>query len=549
MRYILFLSLMGLHLLIPAQDLTTKQRKEINKLLASQADPNSPGIAVGIVSEGTILYQAYEGLANMEFQIPFDSQTKTNIASNAKQFTAFCILVLLDEGKLSLQDDFRKYVSEILSGHEEKITILHLLTHSSGIRDYYDLLGIKGQTWWAIESFDNEDALEVLKDQNELNFSPGTQYLYSNSNYTLLAEIVKSITGQDFADYAREVFSELGMNNTLFQTNYMAVMANKARPYANWGDWMEYPAITHPYGDGGLFTTLPDQLRWEQILQNHTLTNYSEELLAVSQQPVAGAAIQSYGYGLEHSTYKGIPIFYHDGGTGAYKASFIRFPEQQLAIVAMSNSGQSEPNGLVRGIAEIILDPALFSIPETPQAPSELSPAIEMNDALGFYQHEDGSLVGFVINEGVISWKTGQNRPFQLEVVEGNLFQLKEQPALRVSFHLEESQPYMMVYYPGSTPRKHLKSIDIGQPEPYFTAAEGSYYSEELGIEAEVRYIDGERYTVSVGEDDMEANMLFTDKLEMEGYSLTFVRDDSGKVTDILLGGERVKRIRFKRDK
>lgn len=548
MRIILFTILVTMTAMVLAQDLSNKQLRKIDAIVSSQGDLTSPGAAVGIVSEGTIVYESYAGLANMEFQIPIDAETKINIASNAKQFTAFCVLRLIEEGKLSLEDDFRQYVPNILTFYEEQITIQHLLTHSSGIRDYYDLLGIKGQVWWAIESFDNAQALDILRKQKGVNFSPGTQYLYSNSNYTLLAEVVAKVTGQDFATYAQDIFSELGMDNTLFQTNYMAVMPNKARPYANWGKWMEYPAITHPHGDGGLFSSLPDQLRWEQILQQGISTSFSKELLGISQQPIEGAAIQRYGYGLEHSTYKGIPIIYHDGGTGAYKASMIRFPDQKLAIVAMGNSSQLSPNDLVRQIAEIILDPTIFSIKETPQGPAEIAPLTEINQALGLYQHQDGSLVGFVLHEGEISWKVGQNRAFPMEQVEGNLFQIKEQKEVKVSFHLEQPQPYMMVYYPGSIPRRHEKSIPIDQPEAFFTTAEGKYYNSELEIEAHVEYEAGNTYLVSVGNDQMEAVMLFEDRLEMEGYSLNFVRDESGNLTAILLGGDRVKNLRFRRE-
>lgn len=548
MRIILFAVLVTMSPMVLAQELTKKQLREIDAIVSSQGDLSSPGAAVGIVSGGAIVYESYVGLANMEFQIPMGKETKINIASNAKQFTAFCIMTLIEEGKLSLEDDFRKYVPDILTEYEENITILHLLSHSSGIRDYYDLLGFTGEIWWAIAGFDNEQAMDILKGQKELNFRPGTQYLYSNSNYTLLTEVVARITGQDFASYAQEIFAKLGMDNTLFQTNYMAVMPNKARPYANWGEWMEYPAITHPHGDGGLFSTLPDQLRWEQILQQGMSTDFSNELLSMSQQPIEGAAIQRYGYGLEYSTYKGIPIVYHDGGTGAYKASMIRFPAQKLAIVAMGNSGQLSSNYLVRQIAEIILDPTIFSIKKTAQGPLEISPMAEINEALGLYQHQDGSLVGFVLHEGEISWKVGQNRAFPMEQVEGNLFRLKEQNELHISFHLEQDQAYMMVYYPGSIPRRHEKSVPIDKPEAFFTAAEGKYYNSELEIEAMVTYDSGNSYQVSVGDDNMEAIMLFEDRLEMEGYSLIFVRDESGNLTEILLGSDRVKNLKFSRE-
>ena len=198
---------------------------QIDKLVNSNLEGIMPGLAVGIVKDGQIVYEQYLGYANLEHEVKIDERTRFNIASNAKQFTALCILKLIEQGKINLDDDFRKYLPNVHSNIQDKITISHLITHTSGIRDYCDLLGLQGKTWWK-HFIDNGDAIELLEAQRDLNFKPGTEYLYSNSNYILLAEIVKEVTRQDFSDFAKTLFEDLEMPNTNFHTLYGEVTPN-----------------------------------------------------------------------------------------------------------------------------------------------------------------------------------------------------------------------------------------------------------------------------------------------------------------------------------
>ena len=229
-------------------------------------------MAVGIVKDGNIVFKKYIGYSNLEHEIKIDENTRFNIASNAKQYTALCILRLMRQGKLALDDDIRKYLPELYKEIEYKITISNLLTHTSGIRDVYGLWALKGKDWYEL-FIDNDDAIELLKSQTNLNFQPGKEYLYSNSNYILLTKIIEKVTDTKFKDFSNSLFTEIGMENSSFLTNHMAVIPNKARPYGNWNGWREYPTITELNGDGGLFTTLEDQLKWEQtIKQNNSKT-------------------------------------------------------------------------------------------------------------------------------------------------------------------------------------------------------------------------------------------------------------------------------------
>ncbi|MBX2876103.1 MAG: beta-lactamase family protein [Saprospiraceae bacterium] len=531
-----------------SQSLSRSQKAELDTLVMQLSEGLAPGLALGIVQNGVVLYEKYHGYAELNHEIPITPRTRFNIASNAKQFTALCMLKLISEEKLGPKEDIRKYLPELYKNYEGSITIEQLITHSSGIRDIYNLLSIKGKTWWATNGLDNGDALELLEQQTGLNFAPGSQYLYSNSNYILLTEIVSRVVGQSFAKYAKELFESIGMPNTEFATNYMNLMPFKSRPYANWGTWKEYPSITDVHGDGGLFSTLEDQMRWEQIVQGKANDVLSKELVGQSQAPLPGAAIQSYGYGLEFSTFRGLPYIYHDGATGAYNASLHRFPEQRLSILVLSNSGQVAPNYLAKQCANILIPSDQFRSLEYPQRPEKLSSKPERVDILGYYKTPEGSLIRFLEEAGSLVWKIGQNRPFPFNHVEGNLYEMTEDPRLRISYHLmDEDEPHMIIYYPGSEPRYHTKLLPVEEPKTYFKTLEGTYYNEEVAVEVKLEYRGDKSYDVRINGDRSQALMLEKDVLRMQGYVVDIQRNDQGQVQGIQVNDNRVRRLNFNR--
>jgi len=531
-----------------SQSLSKAQEADLDQLVMEQSEGLAPGLAVGIVKNGVILYEKHHGYAELNHEIPIDPRTRFNIASNAKQFTALCILKLKAEGKLNLKDDIRKYLPELYKDYEGKITVEHLVTHSSGIRDIYNLLGIQGKVWWATNGLDNQDGLALLTQQKELNFEPGSQYLYSNSNYILLTEIVSRISGQSFARYAKELFESLGMPNTEFVTNYMNRMPFKSRPYANWGKWKEYPSITDVHGDGGLFTTLEDQMRWEQLVQGQTTKVLSAALVKESQQPIPNAPIQSYGYGLEFSSFKGLDYTYHDGATGAYNASVHRFPSLQLSILVISNNGQISPNYLAKRCANILIPANQFRTKNYPQQPEQLTVKPERNAILGYYKSPEDNLIRFQETDGTLAWKIGQNRPFPFNHVKGNLYEMTENNKLRISFHLEDTdQPHMIIYYPGSEPRYHSKLLPVEEPESYFKALNGNYYNDEVAVEVEIEFQGDKNYDVLIDGGRSKALMLEKDILRLSGYVVEIQRDKQGEIKGIHVNDNRIRRLNFQR--
>ena len=352
MRYFVLCSALFFGLQISSQN---QDFLKIDSILKSKVDENHPGIAVGILKDGNIIYEKYFGLSNLQHKVKFDENTRSNIASTAKQFTALIILDLSLNEKLSLEDDIRKYLPKLYKNVNDKIKLRHLLNHTSGIRDYVELLDLEGDVWWKRVGLDNDAILELIENQEELGFTPGSQYSYSNTNYVLLTKIIEKISGKTFNVYSKNFFENLGMNETSFVEGYMKVIPNRANPYSDWGrgEWWEVPTVTKTNGEGFLFTTLKNQLTFEKAVQNANHNN--NVLLIKSQQPIPNSEIKTYGFGLELEDKLGRKAMHHSGGTYGFHSQTYRFPKEQLTIFAMSNNGNISTNLIAQEIAKILL--------------------------------------------------------------------------------------------------------------------------------------------------------------------------------------------------
>ena len=331
----------------------TERLKKVDSLIDATIKQDHPGLGVGIVKDGSIIYERYRGLSNLQHQIPFSEKTRSNIASTAKQFTALMILDLSLKEKLELNDDFRKYIPNLYTTVDAEIKIRHLLNHTSGIPEYVDLMSEEGPVWWKRVGLDNGDIIELLEKQKMLEFEPGSNYNYSNSNYIILAEIVAKVTGNSFTEYSKMFFQSLGMNETSFVERYMGVIPNRANPYSDWGrgEWWETPTVTKMSGDGFLYTTLRDQLIYEQKLQS----NKEDLLLKLSQEPISNSEIKTYGFGLKLENRLNRKAVHHDGATYGFHSQTIRFPNERLTIFILSNNGNFRSDLMADEIAKYFL--------------------------------------------------------------------------------------------------------------------------------------------------------------------------------------------------
>lgn len=527
------------------QTLTDDQKEALTKRLMQYIPEGGPGGALGVIMDGKIVYENYGGLADLDAQRPIGPETVFNIASNGKQFTAICALQLAREGKIDLADDIRRYFPGLYPGVEEPITIHHLITHTSGVRDVYSLWSLQGVTWWK-QTLNNRDALALLADQRELNFTSGSRHSYSNANYILLAELVAKASGKSFREYSSKLFADLGMTNSVFLDDHTQTMPTVARPYFNFDTWQTYDWLPDVVGDGAMFSTLPDQLRWESAVMNGTPNKASGELIAASQGLI-DEAVTSYGYGLEHGKYRGVPVTFHDGSTGAWKASFMRFPEHNLAIVALNNSGKFGTQRLVYDVADILLEQA-FTKPRFLKEPETVAEEIPLEELLGTYRNDNGFYFRFVSRNGKVFLERHERNPVEIELERGNVYHEIADEAFKQEFtRHEEGKLQVTAYYRSHAPYTLTRAESNWENYDY-RGLNGSFRNDEVGLELSVRYQDNGKYLVEIFGDKLKGTLLSPDEMKVQNMKLTAVRNEAGVVNELRLkNGSRVLNLRCER--
>lgn len=331
--------------------------EKVDKLFVSWDKPDSPGCALGIIRDGRLIYARGYGMANLEYNIQITSKSIFRIGSTSKQFTAMCLALLEEEGKLSLDDSLRKFLPQ-MPEYADKITIRHLIHHTSGIRDYLTLATIAGIR--DTDYFTDAEAVDLLARQKELNFTPGEESLYSNSGYFLLSQIVKKASGKSLREYAaKKIFQPLGMTHTHFHDDHTEIVQNRASGYApKKGGGFVISMTTLPMtGDGGVFTSVEDLFLWDQNFYNNKLGNSGQALIEKIQTPgVLNSGKQlDYAFGLNIKKHKGLTLVGHGGAFVGFRADMIRFPEQKFSVICLANLSRFNPSVMAIKVADIYL--------------------------------------------------------------------------------------------------------------------------------------------------------------------------------------------------
>src|SRR5580704_10141008 len=328
----------------------------VDEVFADLTKAGSPGCAVAVYRNGKVSYSKGYGLANLEEGVAITPQSVFDIGSTSKQFTATSILLLEKQGKLSVTDDVRKYIPE-LPDYGHKITILHLLNHTSGLRDYLTLMELAGTNTDSVTT--DEDALALIARQKALNFVPGSDYLYSNTGFFLLSVIVKRVSGKTLREFAAEnIFGPLGMAHTQYRDDHTALIANRALAYEpkekkdGYGLDVSYFEQT---GDGAVHTSVEDLLKWDENFYSGQIGG--KEFLAEIQEQgkLNSGKVLDYAKGLVITNYRGLRRVSHGGSWGGYRAQLMRFPEQHFSVACLCNVGNADPSKRTIEVADIYL--------------------------------------------------------------------------------------------------------------------------------------------------------------------------------------------------
>lgn len=364
---------------------------ELDRLFFDYADLRGPAIVAIVVRNGEVIYQHVSGMADIERHVPATMDSMFEIGSTAKMFTAFLVEKLIKSGELSETDDIRKYIPE-LPDYGTPILISELLYHSSGVRDYFELMAMRGIR--LDDSISQDDAMGLICRQRRLNFKPGTETAYSNSDFVLLAQIVKKVTGNSLEEYAVEaLFKPATMQKAIFEVSRNTLMPDRALSYVRIGPGRDIalPLNYEVIGPSGLWLSGNDLAAWLRFLD--LPDDATKRILAAMEVPgkLSDGKEVKWGAGLLHKTHAGLREFYHDGGNEGYRAIVAYFPERRLEIGIMTNAPSADPETLVGQIADRVLQ--LRAVPKSAPALSTQVPPAETDhsaaDLVGTYYSDE----------------------------------------------------------------------------------------------------------------------------------------------------------------
>ena len=519
---------------------------------------DSPGCAVGVYRDGQIAYARGYGMANLELNVGNTPQTVFDIGSVSKQFTAIAIHLLAREGKLSLDDDIRKWVPEIPS-YGKTVTLRHLLHHTGGLRDYIELMSLQGMVEEDLSP--ESDVLEIMARQKAPNFAPGDDYLYCNTGYNLLALVVEKASGQSLRDFSEQrIFAPLGMRHTQISDSHTRIIPNRATGYQKEGagygiemsDWEQT-------GDGAVLTTVEDLFRWNQ---NFFEPRVGDAKLLAAMQEVgvlnSGKKLD-YASALRIGAYRGLTTVSHSGSWAGFRAQLLRFPEQKFAVACLCNDGgASNPSQLSRKVADVYLG-GLMRPEETarpakgaPAAPKYGASSAELQKLTGAFLSQDTGRIVEVSVEG------------KGLVAAAGTEKLSLQPTASGRFRIEGSRDDAEVQFApvaGGRPVMRITTGDLDDREtevfdPVGVASPGAaelaelagdYASEELATTWRLAVENGKLYIRHRGLPKDPLVPTVKDAMNLDGMNLRFDRGANGKVSGFTLDMGRVRGIGFKK--
>lgn len=372
--------------------------RAVDEIFADYDDTRSPGCAVGVVRDDRLVFARGYGMADLEHRIPLGPESVFRIGSVSKQFTAAAVVLLATEGELSLDDPVTRWVPE-LPDYGPEFTVRSLLHHTSGVRDYLTLSRLMG--YRDFDWYDDDDVLEMLSRQRETNFPPGSDYLYSNSGYWLLSEIVERVSGQTLAEYAEARFFEpLGMRDTHFHDDPTRIVPNRAVGYAPTDDGYRISTTTLPMiGDGGVFTSVDEIALWARNLAEPRVGGEEWMETMLTRGVLTSGDTLDYAMGLSHGVHRGLPTVGHGGSFVGYRAALSRFPDQDLTVTTLCNRADANPSRRSLEVAEVFLEPVMEPAadeagtgaggePRDEPAPAELT-AAELEAWAGSYYSDE----------------------------------------------------------------------------------------------------------------------------------------------------------------
>jgi CubicO group peptidase (beta-lactamase class C family) len=536
-----------------AQTLADSTIKKIDGLFALWNNAKTPGCSIGIVRDDSLIYAKGYGMSNLEYDIPITPATIFHMASVSKQFTAYSIVLLARQGKLSLDDDIHKYLSWF-PDLKHKITIRNLLNHTSGIRDQWQLLAISGTR--LDDVITQDQIIKILSKQQALNFNPGDEYSYSNSGFTLLAEIVKSVSGQTlrkFTDSA--IFKPLGMVDTHFHDDYTEIEKNRSYSYERIHNMHFANAILSYSNDGAtsLFTNIGDMSKWLMNFYSHQVGDQKDiEQLTTKGKLNNGKELQ-YACGIVVDTYKGWRRFSHNGADAGYRTSISVFPDLKLGFIVFSNLGEFNPSGRADKMADIFIKDSSTKKAVEPSVEPETGKSIladtqRIKKIVGHYIAEDGVEFGFEFKNGNLFWQP-HNESYLMAKGLKDSFVVSKFPEVKFVFSVSSAKDSIAAEYWPANERILTKYIpDTNQSDKQLQAYTGIYYCPELDCKYGIQLKDHHLWLTNNKYNDTRLTLIGENHLTDDYWwidHLLVIRNNRNEIQGFEVSSGRIMHLKF----
>lgn len=523
------------------------EKSKVDKLFAQWDRADSPGAAIVIVRDGSVVYQRGYGSANLESRTPITPQTVFDVASVAKQFAGFAIATLIEEGKLSLDDDVRKHLPNI-PDFGKPITIGHLVYHTSGMSDWPETLALSGIDWGGVITL--ATILEMVQRQRELDFQPGEEYQYSNTGYNLLAATVAKVTDQSFREWsAANIFKPLKMKHTHVCDKPTEVVLNRAESYTLGNNNKFTRAISQLAGEGSssLFISAEDMAKWMLNFKTARVGGKAIARMGEHGQLNNGKKID-YGFGIGLGEHRRAKKFSHTGGWAGYRSIVMMIPEKDFAVAILGNAGNLNTSSLATKIADIYLDPSPSEKPAeaTPKlASTEKIDSSIWDSFVGTYRLGAGWLLDITRDgEQLIAQATREGK-FKMTPTSAAKFFVQGYGS-SVEFVREKSGDVTHLLYRGiRAPKLNVPEFNPEQLKEYV----GDYWSDEVRVAYRIELRDGALGVrqrsgawvrlLPTGKDRFDA--------DQGGGAIEFTRNGSSEITELKVSGGRIRNIRFDR--
>ena len=525
---------------VPSKEkVTAGAERAFEKVTKAYVGP-APGCAAAVSLNGDVVFEKAFGLADLEHNVPNTTQTIFESGSVAKQFTAAALVLLQQDGKLSLDDPVKRYIPE-LPDYGSPLTIRHLLNHTSGLRDWGTVLSLTGAGRG--ERVINQDlALDVITHQRSLDFTPGSEYSYSNSGYNLAAIIVERVSKQKFPAFVEErLFKPLGMKNSSWRDDYQRIVPGRAQAYSRQGNgpWRLNMPFMNVYGNGGMLTTVGDWMKWNAMLDSQSLGAALVSALETRGVLNDGRKI-SYALGLTVGTYKGLKDVSHGGSTAGYQTFMARYPDNRVSVAVMCNGTSPGPGGIAASITDEIFGP----FAEPPRTETSSVSDDELKKLIGIWRNEKTHAPArFVVENGVSRWSGARLVP-----IGGGQFTAGSNQ-LKFTFDRNGTPVLAEAIDRDGEVRRFVPEKEWTPTPAELASFKGDWFSEEAGatltvaVEADKAFIK-QRPVMS-----LPMQSLYKDHFAVQGYIIWFTRDKNGKVNAMHVGAGRMRDMPFVRVK